>query len=366
MLYEKFMRRAIELAKGGIGFTNPNPLVGAVIVKDGKIIGEGFHEKYGSLHAERNAIKNAAEDVNGADIYVTLEPCCHTGKQPPCTDAIIESGIKRVIIGSRDPNPLVHGKGAKILRYNGIEVVEDFLRGECDTLNDIFFHYISAKTPYVIMKIAVSADGKIATHTGHSKWITSEQSRMHSHEIRKRVAAILVGSNTVKADNPSLTCRTENPSNPIRVICDSSLTIPLTSNVVQTANEVPTYIAYVSAEDECKKEFEKYDVKLIETPSSGGHVDLKYLMQQLGNMGIDSVLIEGGGEIHASALKDGIVQRLMIYTAPKLIGGDGKNAVAPLGVGVMDEAVMLQNPKITRLGDDILIEYEVRETCLTE
>ena len=174
------------------------------------------------------------------------------------------------------------------------------------------------------------------------------------------MAAILVGSNTVKADNPSLTCRTENPSNPIRVICDSSLTIPLTSNVVQTANEVPTYIAYVSADEERKKEFEKYGVKLIETPSSGGHVDLKHLMQQLGNMGIDSVLIEGGGEIHASALKSGIVQRLMIYTAPKLIGGDGKNAVAPLGVSVMDEAVMLQNPKITRLGDDILTEYEVK------
>lgn len=354
------MRRAIELAKGGTGFTNPNPLVGAVIVKGGKIIGEGFHEKYGSLHAERNALKNAAEDVHGADIYVTLEPCCHTGKQPPCTEAIIESGIKRVIIGSRDPNPLVHGKGAKILRDKGIEVVEDFLRGECDALNDIFFHYISTKMPYVIMKIAVSADGKIATVSGHSKWITSEQSRAHSHEIRKRVAAILVGSNTVKADNPSLTCRTENPSNPIRVICDSSLTIPLTSNVVQTANEVPTYIAYVSADEERKKEFEKYGVELIETPSSGGHVDLKHLMQQLGNMGIDSVLIEGGGEIHASALKSGIVQRLMIYTAPKLIGGDGKNAVGAIGVSVMDEAVMLKNTKITRLGDDILTEYEVK------
>ncbi|MBR0470014.1 MAG: bifunctional diaminohydroxyphosphoribosylaminopyrimidine deaminase/5-amino-6-(5-phosphoribosylamino)uracil reductase RibD, partial [Clostridia bacterium] len=252
---EKYMRRAIELAKGGTGFTNPNPLVGAVIVKDGQIIGEGFHEKYGSLHAERNAIKNATADVKGADIYVTLEPCCHTGKQPPCTEAIIESGIKRVIIGSRDPNPLVHGKGAKILRDKGIEVVEDFLRDECDALNDIFFHYISTKTPYVIMKTAISADGKIATKSGHSKWVTSEESRMHSHEIRKRVAAILVGSNTVKADNPSLTCRTENPSNPIRIICDSHLTVPITSNVVQTASEVPTYIAFTAASEERQREF---------------------------------------------------------------------------------------------------------------
>ncbi len=357
---EKYMRRAIELAKGGTGFTNPNPLVGAVIVKDGQIIGEGFHEKYGSLHAERNALKNAIADVKGADIYVTLEPCCHTGKQPPCTEAIIESGIKRVIIGSRDPNPLVHGKGAKILRDNGIEVVEDFLRDECDALNDIFFHYISTKTPYVIMKIAVSADGKIATKSGHSKWVTGEMSRAHSHEIRKRVAAILVGSNTVKADNPSLTCRTENPSNPIRVICDSGLSIPISSNVVQTASEVPTYIAFTAASEERQREFTNLGVKLIKTPPESGHVDLKFLMQKLGEMGIDSVLIEGGGEIHASALKSGIVQRLMIYTAPKLIGGDGKNAVGAIGVSVMDEAVMLKNTKITRLGDDILTEYEVK------
>ena len=357
---EKYMRRAIELAKGGTGFTNPNPLVGAVIVKDGQIIGEGFHEKYGSLHAERNAIKNATADVKGADIYVTLEPCCHTGKQPPCTEAIIESGIKRVIIGSRDPNPLVHGKGAKILRDKGIEVVEDFLRGECDALNDIFFHYISTKTPYVIMKTAISADGKIATKSGHSKWVTSEESRMHSHEIRKRVAAILVGSNTVKADNPSLTCRTENPSNPIRIICDSHLTVPITSNVVQTASEVPTYIAFTAASEERQREFINLGVKLIKTPRESGHVDLKFLMRKLGEMEIDSVLIEGGGEIHASALKSGIVQRLMIYTAPKLIGGDGKNAVGAIGVSVMDEAVMLKNTKITRLGDDILTEYEVK------
>ena len=363
---EKYMRRAIELAKGGTGFTNPNPLVGAVIVKDGQIIGEGFHEKYGSLHAERNAIKNATADVKGADIYVTLEPCCHTGKQPPCTEAIIESGIKRVIIGSRDPNPLVHGKGAKILRDKGIEVDEDILRDECDALNGIFFHYISTKTPYVIMKIAVSADGKIATKSGHSKWVTSEESRMHSHKIRKRVAAILVGSNTVKADNPSLTCRIENPSNPIRVICDSGLTVPITSNVVQTASEVPTYIAFTAASEERQREFTNLGVKLIKTPRESGHVDLKFLMQKLGEMGIDSVLIEGGGEIHASALKSGIVQRLMIYTAPKLIGGDGKNAVAPLGISVMDEAVMLQNPKITRLGEDILTEYEVKGNCLPE
>jgi diaminohydroxyphosphoribosylaminopyrimidine deaminase/5-amino-6-(5-phosphoribosylamino)uracil reductase len=356
---EKYMRRAIELAKGGIGFVNPNPLVGAVIVKDGKIIGEGFHEKYGCLHAERNALKNCKEDCKGADMFVTLEPCCHYGKNPPCTEAVIASGVKRVFVGSFDPNPLVAGKGISILRENGIEVVENVLREECDALNDIFFHYITTKTPYVIMKTAVSADGKIATVTGNSKWITNEKSRAHTHETRKRAAAILVGVNTVIADNPMLNCRCENPSNPIRVICDSTLRIPLNSQVVKTANEIPTYVATVSENAEKITALEKSGVHIINTAEKNNRVDLADLMKKLGEMQIDSVLIEGGGEIHASALKAGIVNKLQIYIAPKIIGGDGKNAVAPLDITLADDAVMLKNPQISRFDDDILIEYEV-------
>lgn len=357
---EQYMRRAIELAKKGVGFVNPNPLVGAVIVKDGKIIGEGYHAKYGELHAERNALKNATEGTTGADMFVTLEPCCHYGKNPPCTEAVIASGIKHVYVGSFDPNPLVAGKGIDILRQNGIEVTENFLREECDALNDIFFHFITTKTPYVIMKTAITADGKIATVTGHSKWITNEKSRTHTHETRKRVSAILVGVNTVIADDPTLNCRTENPSDPIRIICDSNLRIPLNSQILKTAKDIPTYIATVCSDKSKIAEVEKYGAHIIKTTVYNGKVDIKDLMQKLGEMKIDSVLIEGGGSINASALKAGIVSKLQLYIAPKIIGGDGKNAISPLGIHLATDAFMLKNPKISHFDDDILIEYEVK------
>ncbi|MCC8169264.1 MAG: bifunctional diaminohydroxyphosphoribosylaminopyrimidine deaminase/5-amino-6-(5-phosphoribosylamino)uracil reductase RibD, partial [Oscillospiraceae bacterium] len=354
-----YMRRAIELAKGGIGFVNPNPLVGAVIVKDGKVIGEGFHERYGEPHAERNALKSCSESPTGADMYVTLEPCCHYGKNPPCTDAVIEAGIKCVYVGSFDPNPLVAGKGISILRSHGIEVTENFLRGECDALNDIFFHYITTKTPYVIMKTAVTADGKIAAATGDAKWITNELSRADTHETRKRVSAILVGVNTVISDDPMLNCRTENPSDPIRIVCDSSLRIPLDARVLKTAREIPTYIATVSEDKKKIAAIEKTGAHIIKASAKNNRVDLADLMNRLGSMSVDSVLIEGGGEINASALRVGIVNKVQVYIAPKIIGGDGKNAVAPIGVTLADEAVKLKNPRITRFGDDVLIEYEV-------
>lgn len=356
---EKYMLRAIELAKGGIGFVNPNPLVGAVIVKDGRIIGEGFHERYGEPHAERNALRNCTENADGADMFVTLEPCCHYGKNPPCTEAVIESGIKRVFVGSFDPNPLVAGKGISILREHGIEVVEGFLRAECDKLNDIFFHYITTQTPYVIMKAAISADGKIAAVTGDAKWITNEKSRAHAHETRKRVSAILAGVNTVIADDPMLNCRAQNPSNPARIICDSGLRIPLNSKIIETAREIPTYIATVCGDAKKIKTIEQRGAHIIKTVSRDTKVDLTDLMKHLGQMGFDSVLIEGGGEIHSSALKEKIVNKLQIYIAPKLIGGDGKNAVAPLGILRANDAVMLKNPLIRCFDDDVLIEYEV-------
>ena len=204
-----YMERAIQLARRGTGFTNPNPLVGAVIVKDHRIIGEGWHARYGDLHAERNALKHCIEDPAGADIYVTLEPCCHHGKQPPCTEALVESGIRRVYIGSRDPNPLVSGKGVAFLREHGIEVFPDFLREKCDQLNPIFFRYITTKMPYTILKYAMTADGKIACAGGASKWVTGEAARNHVQQTRKRVAAICVGIGTVLADDPMLTCRCE-------------------------------------------------------------------------------------------------------------------------------------------------------------
>ena len=358
---QKYMLRAIELAKLGTGFVNPNPLVGAVIVKNGKIIGEGYHMKYGTLHAERNALKNCTESPEGAEMYVTLEPCCHYGKNPPCTDAVIASGIKKVYVGSDDPNPLVAGKGIKILRENGIEVVTHFMKEECDKLNDIFFYYITHKKPYVILKYAMTADGKIATSTGKSKWISNEASREHTHQTRKKVAAILVGIGTVLNDNPMLNCRCENPSDPVRVVCDSNLRIPLDSELVKTAKEIPLIVATLSDDSEKIKALEEKGVEIFKAEEKNRRILLSSVMNYLGEKKIDSVLIEGGGEIHASAFEEKIVNKVQVYIAPKIFGG--KNAKSPVGgkgVDSPDDAYMLSEPEIKLLDGDVLLEYNVR------
>ncbi len=352
----KYMQRAIELAKKGMGFTNPNPLVGAVIVKNNTIIGEGYHEYYGGLHAERNAIKNATESVIGADIYITLEPCSHFGKQPPCTHAIAEAGIKNVYIGSSDPNPLVSGKGIDYLRNHGINVETGILKSECDAINTIFFHYITTKRPYVIMKTAMSIDGKTASFTGNSKWITNEQSRNNVHCTRKRVAAIMVGINTVIADNAMLNCRCENPHNPVRVICDSNLRIPLDSAIIKTAKAIPTIIATVSDDSDKIKKLKAMGADVITT--SGDRVELTELITELGERKIDSILVEGGAELHYSMLEAGLVDKLQVYIAPKIIGGvNAKPVVGGKGVELVRDAYEFKNPEITMFGDDILIEY---------
>lgn len=361
---ETYMRRAIELARNGTGWTNPNPLVGAVIVKDGEIIGEGWHHKYGELHAEREALKDClarGNDPAGADIFVTLEPCCHFGKQPPCTQALVEAGIKRVFVGSRDPNPLVGGKGNAFLRENGIEVTEDFLRGECDALNPIFFHYITTKRPYVALKYAMTADGKIATKTGASKWITGEAARAYVHELRSRYTTILCGIGTVLADDPMLNCRMEGGNNPLRIICDSNLRIPLESKIVKSAKEIPAIIVCDDKADFAKRNsLEQAGLEVLTLPSGKtGKIDLSELMNVLGERKIDSVLIEGGGEINFSALKAGIVNRIYAFIAPKLFGGCGaKSPVAGEGIAGVEEAFKFGLSKISRLGDDILLEYE--------
>ena len=353
------MKRAIELAKMGMGFTNPNPLVGAVIVKDGRIIGEGYHERYGELHAERNAIKNSSESTEGADMYVTLEPCSHTGHQPPCTEAITDARIKRVFVGSFDPNPLVSGRGINYLREQGIEVITEVMRDECDALNDIFFHYITTKTPYVIMKTAMTADGKIATRTGNSKWITNELSRNAAHLTRKRVSAIMVGINTVLADDPMLNCRCDNPKNPVRIVCDSKLKIPLDCNLVKTAKEIPTIVATVSNDADRSDTLRNLGVDVIVT--SGERVDIRELMVKLGERKIDSILVEGGGELHASVLEAGLVDMLQVYIAPKIFGGsDAKGAVGGKGVDKVLDAYMFSHPTVTMYGADVLIEYKKR------
>ena len=361
MTHEDYMLRAISLAKQGTGFVNPNPLVGAVIVRDGRIIGEGYHERYGTPHAERNALAHCSEDPAGAEMYVTLEPCCHYGKNPPCTEAVIASGIRTVYVGSDDPNPLVAGKGLQMLREAGIAVHTGICKDACDRINRIFFHYITQKTPYCILKTAMTADGKTATRTGESKWITNEQSRAHVQETRKRCAAILCGIGTVLSDDPMLNCRTEHPSNPVRIICDSHLRIPMQSKIVQTAREIPTYAAACDADADKISALEQAGVQVLMLPADeNGHVDLHALMQKLGGMQLDSVLIEGGAAIHEAALRAGIVQAVQIYVAPMLFGGaDAKPAIGGKGVGAIADAYRLTEPEITRFGSDLLLEYEV-------
>lgn len=357
-----FMKRAAELAKMGEGFTNPNPMVGAVIVKDGKIIGEGYHKKYGEAHAEVNAINSCTESPEGADMYVTLEPCCHTGNQPPCTDAIIAAGIKRVFIGSKDPNPLVSGKGAEILKNAGLEVTEDVEREMCDALNPVFFKYISTGKPYVILKTAVTADGKTSASTGDSKWITGEASRENVHRTRRRVAAVMTGIGTVLRDDPMLTCRISNPKNPVRIICDSSLRIPMDSNIVKTAKEAETIIITLSHDFIKTRELEALGIHVIKAKEKDNRVDLTSLMAILGKMKIDSILIEAGPELCASAFEAGIIDLYQLYIAPKLIGGQNAGSViGGRGIPKMANAVQLGAPKITVFDDDVMLEYEVKK-----
>ncbi len=389
-----YMRRAIQLARQGQGWCHPNPMVGAVIVRDGRIIGEGYHQKCGELHAERNAFASLTECAQDATLYVTLEPCCHYGKTPPCTEAIIQHGIARVVVGSRDPNPRVNGGGVRILREAGIQVDTDFLREECDALNPVFFHYIQKHTPYVIQKYAMTLDGKIATQTGASKWITGPASRAEVQSLRHACMAIMVGIGTVLADDPLLTCRIPGGRNPIRIIADSHLRIPLDSQLVATAHEVPTYVVtafpeqpaqptateqpaapaqptateqpaataqptdrsvYISPETESKvDQLQALGVRLLNLPSADGPgVDLKKLMQVLGEMEVDSLLLEGGGTLNESALRAGIVNEIQVYVAPKIFGGRAKSPVEGQGVNLPEEAYRFQIVGIDPVGEDI-------------
>lgn len=366
MAEEQFMKRAIELAKQGVGWTAPNPLVGAVVVKNGRVIGEGYHRKYGELHAERNALAACTEDPAGATLYVTLEPCCHYGKTPPCTEIIIEKKIAKVVIGSRDPNPKVAGKGARILREHGIEVVEDYMREACDALNPVFFHYITTKTPYVVLKFAMTLDGKIATRTGASKWITGEAARNHVHQLRGRYAGILAGIGTVLADDPMLNCRIDGAHQPLRIILDSHLRIPMGSRLVRSAKEYPLLIVCNEStrdREEGTNRIQKLEeawAKVWTLPEKNGHPDLNVLMQRLGEEKIDSVLIEGGGTVNEAALKAHIVHHVYAYIAPKIFGGeDAKTPVEGSGIRLPQECANLRLAKITVLLNDMLLEYDV-------
>ena len=352
-----YMALAVELAERGVGWVSPNPLVGAVLVKDGCVIGRGWHERCGGLHAERAALADCREDPAGA---VTLEPCCHTGRQPPCTEAILAAGIRRVVVGSMDPNPLVAGKGVELLRTHGVEVETGVLREQCDALNPVFFHYIRTKRPYVVMKYAMTLDGKIAAYTGASRWITREAARRHVHEMRHRYRGILAGVGTVLSDDPLLTCRIPGGRDPVRIICDTSLRTPLDSRIVRTADKAETILATCVSDPGRTAPYTDAGCRVWTLPGRGEHVDLPALMDALGAAEIDGVLLEGGGTLNWAMLEAGLVQRVQAYIAPKLLGGAGaRSPVEGRGVEAPDQAAHLRKVTVTALGEDFLLEGEV-------
>ncbi|MBR4546027.1 MAG: bifunctional diaminohydroxyphosphoribosylaminopyrimidine deaminase/5-amino-6-(5-phosphoribosylamino)uracil reductase RibD [Oscillibacter sp.] len=352
-----YMRLAVKLAEHGRGRTNPNPVVGAVIVKDGRVLGVGYHARYGDLHAERAALGNCTDDTSGATLYVTLEPCCHHGNQPPCTDAILQAGIKRVVIGSDDPNPLVAGQGIRVLRDNGVTVETGFMREECDALNPVFFHYIRTGKPYVVLKYAMTLDGKIATRSGASKWITGEAARRHVHQNRNIYAAVLVGAGTVAADDPALTCRMENGRNPVRIVCDSTLRTSTDSQLVRTARDVRTIFAAATPDPVRVAAFRERGCEVWELPGDAGRVNLNALMERIGAEKLDSVICEGGAALNWSLLRLGLVQRVQAYIAPKLFGGaEAKSPIAGDGIETPDGAFRLRDVTVTPLDGDFLME----------
>ena len=356
----EYMKRAIELAKMGEGKVNPNPLVGAVIVKNGKIIGEGFHRYFGGPHAEIDAINNATESVEGADIYVTLEPCSHYGKTPPCALALVKHKFNSVFIGTKDPNPLVAGKGIKILEDAGIHVFCGICEQECIKLNEVFLKYIETKLPFVVMKTGVTLDGKIATVTGESQWITDEKSREYVHKLRNSLSGIMVGVNTVIADNPKLTSRIEGGRNPIRIITDSTLRTPENSNVLDISTGRCIIAVSEKADSEKCRRFEEKGIEIIKVGKN--QVDLKELMKILGNMGIDSILIEGGGELNFSALKEGIVDKVITVIAPKILGGkEAKTSVMGKGIEHISDAVELSDITVKNIFNDTVITGYVKK-----
>ncbi|MFO7887394.1 MAG: bifunctional diaminohydroxyphosphoribosylaminopyrimidine deaminase/5-amino-6-(5-phosphoribosylamino)uracil reductase RibD [Eubacteriales bacterium] len=362
---EKYMKKALELAKLGEGYTSPNPLVGALIVKKGKIIAEGYHEKYGENHAEVNAFLDASEDVKGADMYVTLEPCSHQGKTPPCADRIVKEGIKRVFIGMKDPNPLVAGRGVEILEKNGIEVKSGILEKEAVELNEIFIKYITENKPFCILKTAMSLDGKIATSSGDSKWISNEKSRKYVHQLRHRVSGIMVGIGTVLADDPMLTTRLENKKgkDPHRIIIDTEGRIPLDSKILNLKSHSKTIIATTEKiSSEKVRSLEDKNAEVVICPLKNNKVDLNYLFDYLAKMGIDSILVEGESTLNESLLKENLIDKVITFIAPKIIGGShAKTPVAGEGFKYVKDAVKLENIKTKYFDEDIMISGYIRK-----
>ncbi len=356
MTDEFFMSRALQIAKDAEGRTSPNPMVGAVIVREGRIVAEGRHRKAGTPHAEVNAINAAGELAKNSTLYVTLEPCSHFGRTPPCANKIVETGIKRVVVAIRDPNPKVAGRGIEILKAAGISVTEGILRDEAEKLNEVFFKWVTKKIPFITSKFACSLDGKIATVAGESRGISCAESLQFTHKLRDISDAIMVGVGTVLADNPSLTTRLETPGkNPIRIVADSFARTPLDAKIISDG-QAQTIIAVTENAPEEKIYALKNSGAEIITAGDGDKVDLKILMKKLAEREITSVLVEGGGTLHFALLQAGLVDKIFAFVTPKIFGGqNAPSAVSGEGFKTFNDAVKLKNFSAEKLGEDILI-----------
>ena len=356
-LNTRLMRRALELALGGCGRTSPNPMVGAVLVKEGTVVGEGYHPYVGGPHAEIVALNAAGAEAQGAILYVTLEPCCHTGRTPPCTDAIVRAGVARVVAAVEDPNPAVRGQGLARLRDAGLAVEVGLCEAEARALNAPFFTWVTMGRPLGILKAGMSLDGKIATRTGDARWITGEPARRKAHQMRAEVDAILVGAGTALRDDPLLTAR-DAPAlrQPLRVVADSHARLPIDRRLVRTARQVPTLVATTPrAPGERVAALKAAGVEILVVDGPGPRVDLKALAGALAKRDVTSLLIEGGGTLHAAALDAGIVDRVALFVSPLLLGGrDAVPVVGGLGAATLAEAWRVTDVAVERVGDDWL------------
>jgi diaminohydroxyphosphoribosylaminopyrimidine deaminase/5-amino-6-(5-phosphoribosylamino)uracil reductase len=354
---EQWMRKVLRLAEKGRGRTSPNPLVGAILVKNGKVVGEGYHARAGEAHAEIIALQRAREKAKGATLYINLEPCTHYGKTPPCAPQVVKAGVKKGIIGMEDPNPLVRGKGIETLKKAGLNVRTGILERECRRLNEAFCKYITAREPFVILKIAATLDGKIATREGDSKWISGEASRRFVHRLRDEVDGVLVGIGTVLRDDPLLTARIKGGRDPCRIVLDSQLKIPEEAKVF---GDSPTKVIIAATESAPKDKIERLGnkgVRILTLESKEGRIDLKSCLSKLGEIGMMSLMVEGGNQVNGSFLDERLIDKLLLFLSPRLIGDpEAPGIFGGRGVSKLQEAIPLKEMKARRIGEDVLLE----------
>ena len=351
-MHTEHMKRCINLARLAEGHTAPNPMVGAVVVKDGQVMAEGYHRQYGGAHAEVDALSKLGNKAEGATLYVNLEPCSHFGKTPPCADLVVRSGIKKLIVGMTDPNPLVSGRGIEKCRQAGVEVVVGVLEEECRELNEVFVKNITQKKTFVALKTATTLDGKVATRTGSSKWITNEKSRAYVQKLRNKYDGILTSASTVLADNPALTCRMDGGRNPVRIILDKDGIVPIDYKVFED-NSTRVVVCQKSG---LKKDYPSY-VDVLECPVKDNHLDLKYVISQLYEMQIFSVMVEAGGTLNGAFLKEGLVDKFYQFIAPKIIGDDrAKSFVSGLNIEDVSNCIELVPKHLHFFDKDVIIE----------